>query len=136
MEGGSCPAAPESVLAVDFEQWAREHAPRLLRFATLLTGRRELAEDLTQDALLVAYQRWASIGAMENPWAYVVRTWSTGISRPSAAPAARPDGSDSSPHPRQSRLVTASRTAPNSTPPSPDSATASAPSSFCATSTT
>lgn len=74
MEGGSCPAAPESVLAVDFEQWAREHAPRLLRFATLLTGRRELAEDLTQDALLVAYQRWASIGAMEHPWAYVVRT--------------------------------------------------------------
>lgn len=58
----------------DFEQWAREHAPRLLRFATLLTGRRELAEDLTQDALLVAYQRWASIGAMAHPWAYVVRT--------------------------------------------------------------
>lgn len=59
--------------APDFEPWAREHAPRLLRLATLLAGRREVAEDLTQEALLVAYQRWGSIGGMEHPWAYVVR---------------------------------------------------------------
>ena len=60
--------------AADFEQWARAHAPRLLRFATLLAGSREAAEDLTQEALLVAYQRWDSVSTMEHPWAYVVRT--------------------------------------------------------------
>lgn len=63
-------AAPEP----DFEQWARAHAPRLLRVAALLTGRRAQAEDLVQDTLLIAYGRWDSIGAMERPWAYVVRT--------------------------------------------------------------
>lgn len=73
MEGGT-PAVAARPATLDFEQWAREHAPRLLRFATLLTGRREVAEDLTQDALLVAYQRWDAIGAMTHPWAYVVRT--------------------------------------------------------------
>ncbi|NYD98970.1 RNA polymerase sigma factor (sigma-70 family) [Kineosphaera limosa] len=59
---------------MDFETWARAHTPRLLRVATLLTGRRAEAEDLVQDVLLVTYQRWESIAAMERPWAYVVRT--------------------------------------------------------------
>lgn len=66
MESG-LPSVAAPTATLDVEQWAREHAPRLLRFATLLTGRRELAEDLTQDALLVAYQRWDAIGAMEHP---------------------------------------------------------------------
>lgn len=66
-------AAPETA-PPDFEQWARAHAPRLLRLATLLTGRRAEAEDLVQDTLLVAFGRWQTIAAMERPWAYVVRT--------------------------------------------------------------
>lgn len=56
-----------------FEQFAHAHLPRLLRFAAVLTGERELAEDLVQDVLLKAHGRWSDIGELEHAEAYVRR---------------------------------------------------------------
>src|SRR4051794_20983180 len=51
---------------------AREH-PRVLAFARATTGSWSEAEDLTQDAFLVAYRRWTEIGSYERPDAFVRR---------------------------------------------------------------
>jgi RNA polymerase sigma-70 factor (sigma-E family) len=49
---------------------AREHAG-LLRYAVMLTGDSELAQDLVQDVLVRAHSRWRRIGAVEFPERYV-----------------------------------------------------------------
>ena len=41
------------------------------RYATVLTGDRELARDLVQDVLFKAYRRWALVTAAEHPRAYL-----------------------------------------------------------------
>jgi RNA polymerase sigma-70 factor (sigma-E family) len=46
---------------VDFDEFVAARGYALLRFAYLLTGDRYLAEDLTQEALVRAHRRWASI---------------------------------------------------------------------------
>ncbi len=56
-----------------FEQYVNARGHALLRFATLLTGDRHLAEDLVQEALARAHPKWRRIGAMEHPDAYVRR---------------------------------------------------------------
>jgi RNA polymerase sigma-70 factor (sigma-E family) len=58
-------------LIVDFDSFAARELDGLLRYATVLTGERELARDLVQDVLLKAYRRWAMIAATEYPRAYV-----------------------------------------------------------------
>src|SRR4029453_7606351 len=40
----------------------------------LLTGDRSEADDLAQEALLRAYERWDRVGAMDSPAGYVYRT--------------------------------------------------------------
>jgi RNA polymerase sigma-70 factor (sigma-E family) len=49
---------------------AREHAG-LLRYAVMLTGDSELAQDLVQDVLVKVHSRWRRIGAVEFPARYV-----------------------------------------------------------------
>jgi RNA polymerase sigma-70 factor (sigma-E family) len=56
-----------------FEQYVGARGHALLRFGTLLTGDRHLAEDLVQEALARAHPKWGRIGAMEHPDAYVRR---------------------------------------------------------------
>ncbi|TYC23416.1 sigma-70 family RNA polymerase sigma factor [Micromonospora sp. MP36] len=56
------PAPPEFVY--------REHRVSLLRLAYLLTGSREQAEDLVQQAFATAFDRWSSI---EEPVPYLKR---------------------------------------------------------------
>lgn len=51
----------------DYEEFYREQRAPLVRLAHLLTGSVPLAEELTQEALLAAHQRWATL---ENPAAY------------------------------------------------------------------
>lgn len=54
-----------------FVDFASTELDGLLRYATALTGDRELARDLVQDALQKVYLRWAVVVAAERPRAYV-----------------------------------------------------------------
>jgi RNA polymerase sigma-70 factor (ECF subfamily) len=52
----------------------RREYPRLVALAWGLTGSRETAEDVAQEALLVLHRRWDELDRIENPTAYVRRT--------------------------------------------------------------
>jgi len=54
-----------------FEEFAAARLPALLRYAVLLTGDRDGARDVVQEALARALVRWRRIEAMEEPYAYV-----------------------------------------------------------------
>ena len=60
--------APDS-----FEQFVALRGLALVRFASRLTGDPYRAEDLVQDALAKAYQRWNRIQRMDQPEVYVRR---------------------------------------------------------------
>ncbi len=55
-----------------FDDYVSTRGPVLLRFAYLLCGDRQLAEDLVQDVLIRAHRRWHAIEA-DDPEAYVKR---------------------------------------------------------------
>ncbi len=55
----------------DFDDFARRELDGLLRYATVLTGDRELASDLVQDVLLKAYRSWSLVAAADHPRAYL-----------------------------------------------------------------
>ncbi|WP_410593691.1 SigE family RNA polymerase sigma factor [Amycolatopsis sp. lyj-23] len=57
----------------DYENFVRAHLPRLLRYATMLTGEREQAADLVQDVLVKVYRRWSRVSDAEHPDRYVLR---------------------------------------------------------------
>lgn len=57
----------------DFEAFARARWLPLLRTATLLTGDVHAAEDLVQETLARAAQRWSVVSAAGSPEAYVRR---------------------------------------------------------------
>ncbi|MGW4062787.1 SigE family RNA polymerase sigma factor [Amycolatopsis sp. NPDC004747] len=54
-----------------FEEFAREELPELVRFAAVLTGDRDLAQDVVQDALVRAHQHWRRVTAAERPELYL-----------------------------------------------------------------
>jgi RNA polymerase sigma-70 factor (sigma-E family) len=56
-----------------FEQFVALRGPALVRFASRLTGDPHRAEDLVQDALAKAYQRWNRIRRADRPEVYVRR---------------------------------------------------------------
>jgi len=56
-----------------FEEYVAARGHALLRFGHVLTGNRQLAEDLVQEALSRAHPRWRKIGRLEHPDAYVRR---------------------------------------------------------------
>ncbi len=56
-----------------FDEFAATRLDAVLRFAVVLTNDKGLAEDVVQEVLIRAHQRWAHIGAMEHPEAYVRR---------------------------------------------------------------
>jgi RNA polymerase sigma-70 factor (sigma-E family) len=62
----------------DYENFVRAQLPRLLRYATMLTGEREQAADLVQDVLVKAYRRWTRISDADHPDRYVVRMVTNG----------------------------------------------------------
>ncbi len=59
--------------AGDFDGFAESTAPALFNLAYLLTGHRQGAEDLTQEALLNIYRHWPRIAAADHPTAYAKR---------------------------------------------------------------
>jgi len=58
---------------IDFDDFVRARLHSLIRYATLLTGSREIAEDTVQEALIKAHVTWKRISAMERPEPYVKR---------------------------------------------------------------
>jgi RNA polymerase sigma-70 factor (sigma-E family) len=58
---------------LEFGDYVARQRPALMRFATVLTGRTWLAEDLVSDVLGRAFERWERIAAMAEPNAYVRR---------------------------------------------------------------
>ena len=65
-------AAEADTTLGDFCDWAASRQDRLLRAAYLMTGDRQLAEDLVQEAFIKVAMRWKKIGR-ENPDGYVRR---------------------------------------------------------------
>lgn len=55
-----------------FNDWVREHYPFLLRAAWALTGNRETAEELVQDAFELAWRHQHQLSRAESvkPWLY------------------------------------------------------------------
>ncbi len=60
-------------MATSFEDFAAGQVTPLLRYATVLTGDPHLAQDVVQECLLRAQQRWARIGGLDAPAAYLKR---------------------------------------------------------------
>jgi RNA polymerase sigma-70 factor (sigma-E family) len=58
---------------VDFEEFAADRLPSLTRYATMLAGSREIAEDVVQDALVKTHAKWKKISALDRPDLYVRR---------------------------------------------------------------
>ncbi|QFZ23145.1 SigE family RNA polymerase sigma factor [Saccharothrix syringae] len=60
-------------MTTGFEEFAAAQVTPLLRYATVLTGDPHLAQDVVQECLLRAQQRWARISAVDAPVAYLKR---------------------------------------------------------------
>lgn len=58
----------------DPETFCGEVSGRLVAALTLYTGDRDVAEELAQEALARAWERWARVGAMSSPEGWVFRT--------------------------------------------------------------
>jgi RNA polymerase sigma factor (sigma-70 family) len=58
---------------VTFEQFAITRLPGLLRYAVVLTGDRDQAQDVVQEVLARAQVKWKQIGKLHAPEAYVRR---------------------------------------------------------------
>ena len=56
---------------MEFDDFARGQLPRLVRYAVMLTGDRELAQDLVQDVLVTAHRQWRRVSAADHPDRYV-----------------------------------------------------------------
>ena len=56
---------------LSFEEYVAARRIALVRFAYLLTGERQLAQDLVQEVLARIHQRWPSVQRSGSPDAYV-----------------------------------------------------------------
>ena len=60
--------------AVGFEDFFRAEHERLFKALFLLTGDLHEADDIAQEALMRAFERWERVGSMDSPAGYVYRT--------------------------------------------------------------
>lgn len=68
----------EKARAATVADLARDHGLELLRFAYLLCGDAQLAEDLLQDVMLALHRRFPSELAVDNPVGYARRALANG----------------------------------------------------------
>jgi RNA polymerase sigma factor (sigma-70 family) len=59
---------------VSFEEFVGAEHARLFRALYLVTGSRQEAEEIMQDAFLALWERWDRVGSMEDPTGYLFRT--------------------------------------------------------------
>jgi RNA polymerase sigma-70 factor (ECF subfamily) len=57
-----------------FEDLFHAERDRLFRMLVVITGSRQEAEDISQDAFARVWERWASVSRMANPAGYLHRT--------------------------------------------------------------
>ncbi len=57
-----------------FEDFFEQESPTLFRRLCLVTGNRQEAEDVMQEAFLKIYERWERIRTLEDPIGYLYRT--------------------------------------------------------------
>ena len=74
IEPTSLSAGEQARAASTFEDFFGAEHERLFKALYMLTGNREEADDLAQEALLRAYERWDRVGAMDSSAGYVYRT--------------------------------------------------------------
>jgi RNA polymerase sigma-70 factor (ECF subfamily) len=74
-EESAVTAAP---FRMDFASFYQRELRRAIGLAFVLSGSRSGAEDLAQDAFLKAYKQWETVGAYDNPGAWVRRVVSNG----------------------------------------------------------
>ncbi len=68
-------ALPEPVSeAQSFEEFFEAESRTLFRRMCLITGNRQEAEEVMQDAFLIVFERWDRVGAMDDPTGYLYRT--------------------------------------------------------------
>jgi RNA polymerase sigma factor (sigma-70 family) len=72
MESIAASEATEGPIA--FEGFFEAERTRLLRALYLLTGNREEAEEVHQEAFIAVWERWDRVGSMEDPTGYLYRT--------------------------------------------------------------
>ena len=56
-----------------FDRFYAREFPRMVSIAYAVSGSRMAAEDLAQEAMIVAYRGWSEVGALERPGAWVRR---------------------------------------------------------------
>ena len=56
-----------------FDEFVEDEHERLYKALYFVTGSREDAEDLSQDAFLALWERWDDIGRIQDPTAYLFR---------------------------------------------------------------
>jgi RNA polymerase sigma-70 factor, ECF subfamily len=68
--------APEVTIdePASFEEFFYDERDRLFRVMCVITGHRQEAEDLCQEAFARVWERWPTVGEMENPPGYLHRT--------------------------------------------------------------
>ena len=64
---------------VSFDEFVQEQHERLFKALYFVTGDREEAEDLSQDAFLKLWERWPTIDEIEDPTAYLFRVALNGL---------------------------------------------------------
>lgn len=74
IDSGNLSAVPEVGETPAFEDFFHAQHEGLFQALYLLVGDRYEADDLTQEALLRAFERWDRVGAMDSPAGYVYRT--------------------------------------------------------------
>jgi RNA polymerase sigma factor (sigma-70 family) len=70
----SDPTLDELEASRTFEDFYQVEARTLFRRLWLVTGNRAEAEELMQDAFLKIWERWDSVGGMDDPVGYLYRT--------------------------------------------------------------
>ncbi|PZS34058.1 MAG: SigE family RNA polymerase sigma factor [Pseudonocardiales bacterium] len=59
---------------MEFEEYARQRLPDLVRFTTAVCADRALAEDVVQEVLLRVHSRWSEIQELDAPEMYIRRS--------------------------------------------------------------
>jgi RNA polymerase sigma-70 factor (sigma-E family) len=67
-------AVGESDLSAEFHAFFEDNYTDLARFAYLLTGDHDAADDVAAEAFTAAWRRWGRVRAADSPLAYVRRT--------------------------------------------------------------
>jgi len=68
------PDGPDVASALTFERFFDEHHGRLFSALCAITGNRQEAEELTQEAFLRLWERWERVASLDNPAGYLYRT--------------------------------------------------------------